>query len=237
MCQNLFAIGVNRDGSFAEKCVVPEKQCIVLDKSLPLKYGAMTEPLACCLRGIDIAGIRHGDTVCVIGDGAIGLLMVQLAKLAGASKVLLSAPIESRKAVALALGADVVVNPVKENLFDRIREEFHSDGADVVIECVGSLQATDQAVNAADRGGTVLLFSVPKAGATYGLSMENVYKKELKICGSFINPDTHSRAASLISYGKIQLEPILTHSYPVDRLEDAIRMQMSAESIKVIVEP
>lgn len=237
MCQNLFAIGVNRDGSFAEKCVVPEKQCIVLDKSLPLKYGAMTEPLACCLRGIDIAGIRHGDTVCVIGDGAIGLLMVQLAKLAGASKVLLSAPIESRKAVALALGADVVVNPVKENLFDRIREEFHSDGADVVIECVGSLQATDQAVNAADRGGTVLLFSVPKAGATYGLSMENVYKKELKICGSFINPDTHSRAASLISPGKIQLEPILTHSYPVDRLEDAIRMQMSAESIKVIVEP
>ncbi len=221
MCQNL----------------VPEKQCIVLDKSLPLKYGAMTEPLACCLRGIDIAGIRHGDTVCVIGDGAIGLLMVQLAKLAGASKVLLSAPIESRKAVALALGADVVVNPVKENLFDRIREEFHSDGADVVIECVGSLQATDQAVNAADRGGTVLLFSVPKAGATYGLSMENVYKKELKICGSFINPDTHSRAASLISSGKIQLEPILTHSYPVDRLEDAIRMQMSAESIKVIVEP
>ena len=61
--------------------------------------------------------------------------------------------------------------------------------------------------------------------------------RDRKICGSFINPDTHSRAASLISSGKIQLEPILTHSYPVDRLEDAIRMQMSAESIKVIVEP
>ena len=237
MCQNLFAIGVNRDGGFAEECVVPEKQCVLLDKNLPLKYGAMTEPLACCLHGIDIAGIRPGDTVCVIGDGAIGLLMVQLAKLSGASKVLLSAPIESRREIGLSLGADIVVNPTKENLLARIREEFLSEGADVVIECVGSIQATEQAVAAADRGGTVLLFSVPKAGATYGLRMESVFQKELKICGSFVNPDTHGRAAALISSGKIHLDPILTHSYPVDQLENAIHMQMSAESIKVIVEP
>ena len=83
----------------------------------------------------------------------------------------------------------------------------------------------------------MLLFSVPKAGATYGLRMESVFQKELKICGSFVNPDTHGRAAALISSGKIHLDPILTHSYPVDQLENAIHMQMSAESIKVIVEP
>lgn len=237
MCRNLFAIGVNRDGGFAEKCVVPEKQCVLLDKKIPLEYGAMTEPLACCLRGIDIADIRPGNTVLVIGDGAIGLLMVQLAKLAGASKVILSAPIDSRREIGLALGADVVVNPVKEDLLGRIREEFRSDGADVVIECVGSIQATGQAVEAADRGGTVLLFSVPKAGATYCLSMESVFQKELKICGSFVNPDTHGRAAALISSGKIRLEPILTHAFPIDQLEDAIHMQMRTDSIKVLVKP
>ena len=237
LCQNLFAIGVNRDGGFAERCVVPEKQCVVLDKTIPLEYGAMTEPLACCLRGIDIANIRPGDTVCVIGDGAIGLLMVQLAKLVGASKIILSAPIDSRRELGLSLGADAVVNPMKEDLLSRIREEFHSEGADIVIECVGSIQATAQAVAAADRGGTVLLFSVPKPGATYGLSMEDVYHKELKICGSFVNPDTHGRAAALISSGKVRLEQIITHAFPVDQLEEAIHMQMSAESIKVIVKP
>lgn len=237
LCRDLFAIGVNRDGGFAEKCVVPEKQCILLDGSLPLRYGAMAEPLACCLHGIDIANIRPGNTVCIIGDGTIGLLMVQLAKLSGASRVILSAPVEDRRKIGLTLGADVVVNPNKEDLLARLREELHSEGADVVIECVGSIQATEQAVAAADRGGTVLLFSVPKAGTSYTLSMEEVYKKELKICGSFINPDTHGRAAALISSGKILLEPILTHSYPIDRLEDAIQMQMSPCSIKVIVEP
>lgn len=237
LCQNLSAIGVNRDGGFAELCVVPEKQCVLIDKAVPLRYAAMTEPVACCLHGIDLANIQPGSTVCVIGDGAIGLIMVQLARLAGASRVVLSAPVESRGEIALALGADVVVNPMKEELSPRLREEFHSYGADVVIECAGTPQATRQALEAADWGGTVLLFSVPAAGATCQLSLESVFQKELKLCGSFVNPDTHSRAAALISSGRLRLEPIITHSFPMEQLEQAIHMQMSPQSIKVIVEP
>lgn len=84
------AIGVTRDGGFAEYCIAPQKQCIVLNPALPLRYGAMTEPLACCLEGIDRANIRPGETVCVIGGGAIGFLMVQLARLSDASKVISS---------------------------------------------------------------------------------------------------------------------------------------------------
>ena len=144
-CENLQAIGVNRDGGFAEYCLLPAAQCFLLKADLPFEHGAMAEPLACCIHGIDRAQIRHGDTVCVIGGGAIGLLMVQLAKLAGASSVILSEPVEMRRRIGLAVGASCTVDPIHENLNARIRDITGTDGVDVVIECVGRLSVTQQA--------------------------------------------------------------------------------------------
>ena len=235
LCTNLYAVGVNRDGGFAEYCHVPEGQCYRLSDNVPLEFGAMAEPLACCIHGIDRAGIRAGDTVLVIGGGAIGLLMVQLAKLSGASIAILSEPVEHRRRIALEVGADAVIDPINEDLKARIRELTGIDGVDVVIECVGNTIATAQSFEAAKRGTTLLLFSVPKAGATHPLSLEQVYQKELKIVGSMINPDTHQRAVDLINSGRIQLAPIITHRFPVEQLKEAILMQMSSESIKVLV--
>ena len=81
------------------------------------------------------------------------------------------------------------------------------------------------------------MFSVPKPDSTYHLHLEDVFQKELTIVGSMINPDTHGRAAALINSGVLKLEPIITHSFPVEQVEDAILAQQSAETIKVIVEP
>ena len=237
LCTSLYAVGVNRNGGFEEYCCVPEKLCYPLAADVPLKYGAMAEPLACCLHGIDRAEIRPGDTVCVIGGGAIGLMMVQLARMSGASRVILSEPVAMRREIGLKLGADCTIDPVSENISGALRRCTGMPGADVVIECVGNTAAVAQAFEAAKRGTTVLLFSVPKAGTFHELSLEDVYQKELKIIGSLINPDTHGRAVELISSGRIRLEEIITHSFPVDRLEEAILMQMSDASIKVIVEP
>lgn len=235
LCSNLYAIGVNRDGGFADYCYVPQNQCYKLEKDVPLVCGAMAEPLACCLHGIDRVQMRPGDTVCVIGGGAIGLMMVQLAKLSGASKVVLSEPVARRREIGLSVGADHVVDPVNEPLKQRLKELVGTDGVDVVIECVGNTVATAQAFEAAKRGATLLLFSVPKAGATHPLSLEDVYQKELTIVGSMINPDTHQRAVQLINSGRIQLEPLITHCFPVEQLKEAILMQMSDASIKVVV--
>lgn len=107
----------------------------------------------------------------------------------------------------------------------------------MVIECVGTPVATEQAFLAADRGATILLFSVPKPDSVYSLHLEDVFQKELTIAGSMINPDTHGRAAALINSGVLKLEPIITHSFPVEQVEEAILAQQSAETIKVIVEP
>ena len=137
--------------------------------------------------------------------------------------------------IGLSVGADFAVDPMNESLPDRLRELLGTDGADVVVECVGNTIATAQAFQAAKRGTSILLFSVPKSGATHPLSLEDVYQKELTIVGSMINPDTHERAVQLINSGRIQLKPLITHCFPTERVKDAILMQMSNESIKVVV--
>ena len=237
LCTNLYAIGVNRNGGFAQYCAAPETQCYRLNPDIPLVYGAMTEPLACCIHGMDRLHLRTGDTVCVIGGGAIGLLMMQLAKLNGASKVIVSEPVAMRRKIAEQLGADLTVDPVNENLAERIESYLGVPGVDAVIECVGNTIAVRQAFEAAKRGTTVLLFSVPKPDTTHPLDLMAVYQKELTVTGSMINPDTHARAAALINSGRIRLQKIITHSYPLPQLKDAILMQMSNESLKVVLEP
>lgn len=236
-CAHLQALGVTRDGGFAQTSIAPAAQCFKLTKNLSFREGAMAEPLACCLHGIDAAGIRPGDTVCVVGGGAIGLLMVQLARLSGASCVLLSEPAELRRRVGLAVGADLAIDPLNDDLTARVRAASGKSGADVVIECVGNTAATRSAFEAAGFGATVVLFSVPSPTATVPLPLFDVYKKELNIRGSFINPDTHQRAVALLNNGRVDVKPLLTHTFGIDALEQAILTQMGGDSIKVMVLP
>jgi 2-desacetyl-2-hydroxyethyl bacteriochlorophyllide A dehydrogenase len=235
MCEDMKAVGVTQDGGFAEYSLVPASQLLKVSPQADIEAAAMAEPLACCIHGIDLAGIKAGDSVLVIGGGAIGLLMLQLARQAGAAFVALSEPVAMRRAAALELGADAVIDPFSENPAERIAALTGREGAEVVIECVGNTAATRQAFDCAGKGATVLLFSVPGVEAVFPLPLFDVFKKELTIKGSFVNPDTQSRAVALINAGRINVGPIITHRYPVEQTEEAIRMQMSPESIKVLV--
>lgn len=232
LCEHMEAIGVTRNGGFAEYSVVPEGQAFLLSPELPMEFGAMAEPVACCLHGIDRAEICEGNTVCIVGGGAIGLIMVQLARLAGAAKIILSEPNEKRRSVGLSLGADIAIDPVAPGAMDGFR-----NAADVVIECVGNLPAVKSAFAYAKKGANIVLFSVPKVDSKFDLPLFDVYKKELTIKGSFVNPDTHSRAVALLNAGKLNFDQIITHRFPLAQMPEAIAMQMSDQSIKVIVTP
>lgn len=235
LCPSMEAIGVTRDGGFAQYSLIPASQAFKLEPTVPWEAAAMAEPLACCLHGIDLAGIQVGDKVCVVGGGAIGLLMVQLAKLSGASQIVLSEPNEKRRQVGLQLGANTALDPTRPDAQEAFAQVL-GGGANVVIECVGNVPAVKSAFQFAGKGATVLLFSVPKVDATFDLPLFDVYKKELTIKGSFVNPDTHARAVALINSGKVDFGPIITHRFTLDQLPEAIAMQMSDASIKVVVE-
>lgn len=236
-CEHLFALGVNVNGGFAQYCMCPDTQVYLLDDSVPFDVGAMAEPLACVVHGIDQAGIVPGQSVLVIGGGTIGLLMVQMARIKGASTILLSEPVEARRNIGLQVGADATIDPLHESVPDRIREITGQEGVDVVIECVGRTFAAEQAFQAAGRGATILFFSVPAVDATVPLPMFEVYQKEWTIKGSMINPDTHQRAVNLINSGRLEIEKLITHVYGLSQVEDAIHKQMDADSIKVLVHP
>ncbi len=236
-CRHLYALGVNVNGGFAEYAVCPETQCFKVSEDISFDEAAMAEPLACVVHGIDQAQIRPGQAVLVIGGGTIGLMMVQMARLCGASSVILSEPVEMRRKIGMEVGADAAIDPTCENVPQRIKEICGRDGADVVIECVGRPFAVEQAFSAAGFGATILLFSVPGVDATVPLPLFDVYKKELRIVGSMINPDTHQRAVNLINSRRLELKKLITHVYDLEHMDEAIHMQMSAESIKVVVHP
>ena len=104
-CTNNIGVGTTVDGGFAEYVVMREKQVYKFSDSLSFIEAAMAEPISCCLHGIDLCNIKYGDTVLVMGGGPIGMIMLQLAKNAGASKVILSEPVEEKRELALKLGA------------------------------------------------------------------------------------------------------------------------------------
>lgn len=234
LCQSLSAVGVTRDGGFAEYCVVPQTQCHRLNEDIDLAWGAMSEPLSCCLHGIEMAAVRPGDNVFIIGGGAIGLLMLQLARLAGAATVAVSEPVEMRRNVAGKLRADYVFDPLTESPGEAYRQKL-GGGADVVIECAGVKAAVKQVFEVAGKGARIVFFSVPAPEAKVELPLFELYQKEWHICGSFINPDTFAAAVNLINHHKISFRQIITHTYAMEELEQAILTQAGRDSLKVIV--
>ncbi len=234
MCRNLTALGVDMDGGFAEYALAPRAQCYPLPQGVSLLEGAMAEPLACCIHGMDLAGVRSGDVVAVIGGGAIGQILAQLARLQGAGRVVVSDLATSRRQMALSLGADAAVDPLQG---DPLAENGPlAGGADVVIEAVGSPQTTAQAIRWAAPGGTVLWFGVTPPGETVAIEPNLIFQKELTIRGARINPYTHGRALALLASGRLRVEPLITQRAPLEALPTLLT-EGPGDQIKVVITP
>ena len=234
MCANLQAIGVTRDGGFAELCLVPRAQCYPLPQGVTMLEGAMVEPLACCVHGIDLAGIVPGDRVAVIGGGAIGQMLAQLARLSGAAYVLVSDPLPERREMALHLGADAVIDPQTQDPL--CPGGPLEGGADVIIEAVGSRRTTAQAIAWATAGGTILWFGVTPPGESIEVEPNLVFQKELTIRGARINPHTHGRAVALLGARRLQVTPLITRQIALEDLPGVLASP-AGRDIKTVVCP
>lgn len=216
-CENMKGIGTTVNGGFAEYCVVPETQAYVFSKETSYEKAAMCEPVACCIHGIDMCDISCGDTVAVIGGGMIGLIMLQLAKLQGASKLILIEPVEEKRNKAKELGADVVIDPISQN----VEEEFEKKGIErisTVIECVGKPATMEQALHIAGKKSTVMLFGLTAPEEVLGVKPFELFKKEINLKASYINPYTQKRALDLIESGKIDVESMICNISPIENL-------------------
>lgn len=234
LCENPQAVGVTRPGGFAEYCSVPAVLLVPVPGDLPLRLAAMMEPVSCCLHGIDLAGIRPGDEVILLGGGSIGLILLQLARAAGATFVAVSEPKPEKRELAISLGADVAVEPGEVNDVARSRP---GGGAQVVIECAGITEVARQALELVRPGGTVLLFGVCPPDEKIGIEPYDVFHREITIRGCYTNPFTDTRSLSLLESGRVLVEPLISHAFPIDQVAEGIEAVREGATIKAQVVP
>jgi len=215
-CTNAIGYGTTYPGGFAEYVTVRAKQVFRIPDSLPLESAALVETVSCCLHGIDLCNIRTGQTVFIIGAGPIGLLMLQLAKMAGAGKIIVSEIIPEKRELALKYGADIVIDPLNEDIGKVLSENCKN--VDCVIECAGTVKTIEQAVKYAGKGSTVMMFGLVAPDATASIKPYEIFQKEIRLTSSFINPYTFDRAIEVLSLGKVKTDGIITDIIPLEEI-------------------
>ena len=235
-CENMMGYGTTVNGGFAEYCAVDERQVYLLGENTTFEQGAMAEPVACCLHGIDMCEIQPGQQVVIIGGGMIGLLMLQLAKLAGAAKVALLEPVENKREVGRKLGADVCIDPVKEDVKERLAENG-MDWVNVVIECVGRPSTIEQAIEIAGNKAVVMMFGLTKPDEEIAVKPFQVFQKELVLKASYINPYTQKRALDLINSGRLDVSSMVYEVCSLDELEEILSRPEVRAKGKYVISP
>jgi L-iditol 2-dehydrogenase len=194
------------NGAYAERLLVPERiarvNLLPVPDGLAPEVAAMVEPLACCLRGIELAGVASGQTVAILGAGPIGLMLAACVRDAGARPVVVGGRAE-RRALAPSFGA----------------ERGDGRGTDIVIEAAGTAQAWHDAVELVGPGGTVVLFGGLERGATVTLDAHRLHYEELTVRGAFHHTPRHVRAAlAFLASGAFPWELLISHRIPLEEL-------------------
>ncbi|WP_077532934.1 zinc-dependent alcohol dehydrogenase family protein [Massiliimalia massiliensis] len=235
-CENMVGIGTTVEGGFAQYCAVNESQVYHLADTTPFEEGAMTEPVACCLHGIDLCEISAASTVMVIGGGMIGLLMVQLAKLSGAHQVILLEPVEGKREVGKKLGADLCIDPIHEDV-KAVLAEHQIHRISVVIECAGLKQTIAQAIDLAGKYSIVMMFGLTKPDDEVAIKPFQIFQKEVILKASFINPYTQQRALDLINAKKIDVSSMVYEVRGLSGLEEVLANAELRKKGKFIIDP
>ena len=220
-CEHMTGIGTTVNGGFAEYCVVPKSQAYKIADTTTYEMAAMTEPVACCVHGIDMCEIKPGDTVAIIGGGMIGMIMLQLAKISGAGKLIMIEPVAGKRQIAKDLGADLCIDPINEEV-PTVLAQNHIDRISAVIECVGKTTTMRQAIQIAGRNSIVMMFGLTAPDDILEIKPFELFKKEIVLKASFINPYTQQRALTLIDNHKIDVSSIVYGREPLEKLPEIL---------------
>ena len=234
LCENLITLGITHNGGDAEYTLADEENVYLLPDSMTLEEGAFVEPLACALRAFEVANIRLGDIVLVLGAGSMGNLITQCVALSGAANIIVSEPIQLRRELALANGATHVVDPTTQDVDAEVRK-FQRIGADVVIEVVGGLKAQASAIGYARRGGQVVLYGVSPKGGKIEVCPFDINENEIKVTGSFNNPYTTAQAVRLIGARKVRVDNLISHRIPLESYNDVWKYWGGPSTVKLLV--
>jgi L-iditol 2-dehydrogenase len=229
LCARNVAIGIHRDGGFAELAVIPAHRAIPVPDLRP-HHAAFAEPLACTLHGVDLGAPVPGERVIVLGGGVIGLLAVQLARNAGAEVTLVTRH-PAKRALALEIGATHTAATEAE-----VRAVL-PQGADLVLECAGVTETVEMAPRLTRSGGRVVILGVMPQGEKVRIEPFDLLFREIQLLHSFINPFTQARAAAMLSEGRVNVAPLISRIIPLSEAPQAIANPAGPGEVKVLVVP
>ena len=235
-CEDMIGIGTTVNGGFAEYCAVPESQVYKIADTTTFEMAAMAEPVACCVHGIDMCNISCGDTVAVIGGGMIGMIMLQLAKISGAGKLIMIEPVEEKRETAKRIGADICIDPINEDV-KAVLAKNNIDRISTVIECVGKTATIAQAIEIAGKKSTVMMFGLTAPDDSLSIKPFDIFKREIVLKASYINPYTQKRALELIDNGKIDISSLIYAVESLEKLPEILADGKLRAKGKVIINP
>ncbi len=242
LCEKFTAIGYEHPGGFAEQLAVPPQMLTdgsvnMIPESLSFDEASIAEPFACAINGQELSRVAEGDNVVVIGAGPIGCMHVELARARGARKVILSEISESRLAIGRKFGADVYIDPGKENLISRVLSETDGRGADVVIIAAPSGKAQEEALSIVAPLGRINFFGgLPKDNPYVKLDSNTIHYKEVFINGTSGSLPRHNQEAlRLFASGKIPAKKFITDTYPLEEILQGLKTAESGKGSKVII--
>ena len=229
-CKNLHPLGVFRDGGWAQYCCAPDRQVYLLPPEVPLAWGALGEPLSCILHGWDrLKPIAADSKTLIIGSGIVGLLWGLILQKMNQRDFLISEPNENRRELAENLGF-TTIHPGQLSANT-------NQGFDVIIDCSGSPLAIHSAIQYINPLGKILFFGVCPEDSRMEIEPFQVFKKELTLIGSVINPFTFSRALEFIPHIMQPIEKLGVRFFKLSQYREAIAVARAGKAAKVMFTP
>lgn len=223
------------DGGFAQYVAAPAENCHMLDERIGWGEAALVEPLSVALHALNRSGGVAGKLVLITGGGAIGQLLAISARAFGAALVVLSDPAAFARTAALALGADVALDPTQAD-FEIEATTFSRGGFDVMFEAAGSAEALIQGLALLRRGATLVQVGTLPADVT--LPFNDIMARELTVFGSFRFANVFGMALQLMTTGRVAVQKVISAVYPLAELPVALdRAMAKTDAIKVQIEP
>jgi len=234
LCNNLNEVGITMNGGMAEYVAIPERNVHRIPDGLSFEEATFGAPLACSIRGLELAGIEPGSWVAVLGPGAIGLLATQVAKMIRRANVIVTGTNESRLDLAKRFGADHIFNIRTSDPTEEILE-ISEGGVDYVFEAAGDSKALQQAIHITRKNGAIVVMTVHKE---IQIDMEPVIRNELTLHGSICyNYKEFDQAIELLAKKKVEVKPLIGGTFSFKEAEDAFESCFSRKGVKVILKP
>ena len=239
-CRKLAILGLMTDGGCAEYVNAPVYMCYKLPPSMPSETGALAEPAAVAVRAVRTGGVKLGDRVAIVGGGTIGLLCLQVAVLSGAAEVHVIEPHESRRRLALQLGARQAIDPAVVNPQEALMDLTGGAGADVVLECGGNPATMSLAPRLARPQGTVVITGLHNEPV--GVNLFSLVCREITLRGSFshIYDVDFAEAVALLGAGRIAAAPLITARIGIfEAIEKGFErlLHNKGEHLKILISP